>query len=109
MVTRYGTAELFGYNFSGLTPQKIREFSAAHYKEIPCPFKPIVPGRPTPTCGNGRDLEFLFQRFSAGPTSARLARNDSCLSFKSRFQQLAAGAKRWRASSTRLFGNLWVR
>ena len=51
MVTRYGTAELFGYNFSGLTPQKIREFSAAHYKEIPCPFKPIVPGKPTPTCG----------------------------------------------------------
>src|SRR6266540_1038877 len=50
MVTRYGTAELFGYNFSGLTPQKIREFSAAHYKEIPCPFKPIAPGKPIPTC-----------------------------------------------------------
>ena len=50
MVTRYGTAELFGYNFSGLTPQKIREFSAAHYKDIPCPFKPIVPDNPKPTC-----------------------------------------------------------
>ena len=50
MVTRYGTAELFGYNFSGLTPQKIREYSAAHYKEIACPFKSIVPGNPTPTC-----------------------------------------------------------
>ena len=57
MVTRYGTAELFGYNFSGLTPQKIREFSAAHYKDIPCPFKPIVPGNPKPKCQQkGRGL-----------------------------------------------------
>src|SRR5438552_2555108 len=214
MVTRYGTAELFGYNFSGLTPQKIREFSAAHYKEIPCPFKPIVPGKPTPTCGkrggvcslrryslddsgtvapigqlvtscpqrfleqslvfewvgeillgnprpvvisevpflmgetesreqeadavgmidkvlvsvsgqslrwcalemqavyfSGKSMEndfkdmrqwedpgFRFQRFSAGPTSDRQARNGSCFSFKSKFRQLAAGAKRWPSS-----------
>ncbi len=50
MITRYGAGELYGYDFSALPAEKVRAFSAAHHKDMPCPFKKAQPGRPTPAC-----------------------------------------------------------
>src|SRR5436309_4781684 len=50
MTTRYGTAELYGYDFANLSPERIRELSTVQHREMPCPFKPIEPGKPVRRC-----------------------------------------------------------
>jgi hypothetical protein len=50
MPLRYGTGELYGYNFSVLTPEKIQALSRVANKEMACPFRPKEPGKPTPKC-----------------------------------------------------------
>ncbi len=50
MVTRYGAAELYGFDISTLPFEKIRELASAKTKEVPCPFKPHEPNRPVPKC-----------------------------------------------------------
>ncbi len=50
MPSRYGTGELYGFDFSALPPERIRELASAPYKSQPCPFKPAQPGKPAPRC-----------------------------------------------------------
>jgi Restriction endonuclease NotI len=50
MPSRYGTGELYGFDFCALPSARIRELSSAPYKSQPCPFKPAVPGKPAPRC-----------------------------------------------------------
>jgi hypothetical protein len=50
MASRYGTGELYGFDFSTLPAERIRELSSAAYKTLACPFKPVQPGKPAPKC-----------------------------------------------------------
>jgi restriction endonuclease NotI len=50
MPTRYGTGELYGFDFAMLPPERIRELSTTSHKLIDCPFKPAQPGKPDPKC-----------------------------------------------------------
>jgi hypothetical protein len=50
MPTRYGTGELYGFDFVALSPERIRELSATSHKLMECPFKPVQPGKAAPKC-----------------------------------------------------------
>lgn len=50
MPSRYGTGELYGFDFSTLLPERIRQLSSANHREIECPFKPPEPGKPLRRC-----------------------------------------------------------
>lgn len=50
MASRYGTGELYGFDFCALSPEQIRKLSAAPYKSQDCPFKHAAPGKPKPRC-----------------------------------------------------------
>lgn len=50
MQTRYGAAELYGFDLSALVPERIRELSSARNKDVPCPFKAQGSGKPQPKC-----------------------------------------------------------
>ena len=50
MPSRYGTGELYGLDFSTLPPERVRELSAAPYRSLVCPFRPLQPGKPHPMC-----------------------------------------------------------
>jgi Restriction endonuclease NotI len=50
-MTRYGAAELYGFDLASLIPERVRQFSSANHKEIPCPFKKAEVGKPQPPCG----------------------------------------------------------
>ncbi len=50
MPSRYGTGELYGFDFSTLSPERIRELSQTSHKNMVCPFKRAQPGRPAPKC-----------------------------------------------------------
>jgi len=50
MPLRFGTGELYGFDFSGLTPERVRELSSAPYKSLVCPFKTVHPGKPGAKC-----------------------------------------------------------
>ncbi len=50
MPSRYGTGELYGFDFGALSPARIRELSSAPYKSQPCPFKSAGPGKPALKC-----------------------------------------------------------
>jgi len=50
MPFRFGTGELYGFDFSTLAPERIRELSSATYKSLGCPFRPVLPGKPVPRC-----------------------------------------------------------
>ncbi|SRR6266699_824210 len=50
MRSRYGTAELYGFDFAALAVERIRELSRASHQDMVCPFKPPQPGKPMPKC-----------------------------------------------------------
>jgi len=50
MRSRYGTGELYGFDFSTLPPERVRELSSARYKSLACPFKSAQPGKPVAKC-----------------------------------------------------------
>ena len=50
MPTRYGTGELYGFDFTTLQPSRIRELSKSSHHAINCPFKPVPAGKPIPKC-----------------------------------------------------------
>ncbi|MGD0410513.1 MAG: NotI family restriction endonuclease [Verrucomicrobiota bacterium] len=50
MPSRFGTGELYGFDFSGLAPAQIRELSSAPHTSLVCPFKPVPPGKPVAKC-----------------------------------------------------------
>ncbi len=50
MPSRFGTGELYGFDFNGLTPERVRELSSAPYKSLACPFKLVQPGKPVAKC-----------------------------------------------------------
>lgn len=50
MSKRYGAGELYGFNYSSLAPERIRELSAVSHREMDCPFKQVVPGKPNLKC-----------------------------------------------------------
>jgi hypothetical protein len=50
MASRYGTGELFGFDFSTLFPERVRELSQTPHKSMICPFKRVQPGKPAPKC-----------------------------------------------------------
>ncbi len=52
MTTRFGAAELYGFDFAALSSEKIRELSSASYKTLPCPFKATEVGK-QPKCSKG--------------------------------------------------------
>ena len=50
MTTRYGAAELYGFDVTALAPERIRELASAKNKDLPCPFKPRETSKPVPKC-----------------------------------------------------------
>lgn len=50
MSKRYGAGELYGLDLSTLTPERIRELSTVSHREVDCPFKPVIHGRPKLKC-----------------------------------------------------------
>ena len=50
MPSRFGAGELYGFDFSGLAPERVRELSSAPYKSLMCPFKTVHPGKPDAKC-----------------------------------------------------------
>jgi hypothetical protein len=64
MPSRFGTGELYGFDFYGLTPERVRELSSAPSKSLPCSFKPVQPGKPTPKC-NKKGRVCSLRQFSA--------------------------------------------
>jgi hypothetical protein len=50
MPKRYGAGELYGLDFSALNPEYIRRLSTISHREMDCPFKPLVPGKPNIKC-----------------------------------------------------------
>jgi Restriction endonuclease NotI len=50
MPSRYGAGELYGFDFSALEAEQIRELSLASHRNIVCPFKPAQLGKPMPKC-----------------------------------------------------------
>jgi hypothetical protein len=50
MITRHGTAELFGFDLAALPPERIRRLSSAKNKDIPCPFKGQAVGKLQSKC-----------------------------------------------------------
>jgi hypothetical protein len=50
MSSRFGTGELYGFDFSTLPAERIRELSKASHKNVVCPFKPVQPGKLAPKC-----------------------------------------------------------
>jgi Restriction endonuclease NotI len=50
MPIRYGTGELYGFDFMTLSPERIRELSTASHKVMDCPFKPAQTGKTVPKC-----------------------------------------------------------
>ncbi len=49
-MTRYGAAELYGFELASLSPERIRALSSAKHKEVVCPFKRSEPGKAQPVC-----------------------------------------------------------
>lgn len=50
MASRYGAGELYGYDFSGLTPERLRTLARAANKDMVCPFRPPEAGKAPPKC-----------------------------------------------------------
>lgn len=50
MPIRYGTGELYGFDFTALPPERIRDLSSTQHREMECPFKPRQPGKGVPRC-----------------------------------------------------------
>jgi hypothetical protein len=50
MPSRYGTGELFGFDFSTLPPERVRELSRTSHKNMVCPFKRVQYGKPATKC-----------------------------------------------------------
>src|ERR1700722_6564356 len=50
MPIRYGTGELYGFDYTALSPERIRELSTTSHKIVNCPFKPAQPGKPISKC-----------------------------------------------------------
>jgi hypothetical protein len=50
MPSRYGIGELYGFDFSALSAERVRELSSAPNKSLVCPFKPMQPGKPAAKC-----------------------------------------------------------
>jgi hypothetical protein len=50
MPSRFGCGELYGFDFSALAPERVRELSSAPYKSLVCPFKPVQSGKPVAKC-----------------------------------------------------------
>jgi len=50
MVSRYGAGELYGFDVSALSAERIRELAFVKHKNVPCPFKPQEAGKPQPKC-----------------------------------------------------------
>src|ERR1700677_1474528 len=50
MPSRYGAGELYGFDFSTLSADRIRQLSSAPYKSLVCPFKSVPAGKPLLKC-----------------------------------------------------------
>jgi hypothetical protein len=50
MPIRYGIGELYGLDFTALSPDRIRELSTIPNKAMECPFKPHHPRKGAPKC-----------------------------------------------------------
>jgi hypothetical protein len=50
MPSRYGAGELYGFDFSALPPERVRQLSLASHRDFECPFKPPEPGKPIRKC-----------------------------------------------------------
>ncbi len=69
MASRYGTGELYGFHFSLLTPERIRQLSSANHGDIECPFKPPEPDKPVRRCnkkGGVCSLRLFLQEADGG-------------------------------------------
>lgn len=66
MTSRYGTGELYGRDFSALTPERIRKLSRASYGTIECPFRNSELGKPAQKCNKKGGVcslrQFIEQR-----------------------------------------------
>ena len=50
MPSRFGTGELYGFDFSSLAPERMRQLSRSNHRDIECPFKPPEAGKPVRRC-----------------------------------------------------------
>jgi hypothetical protein len=72
MPIRYGIGELYGFDFTALSPDRIRELSAVSNKVMQCPFKPHHPRKGAPMCNKKGGVCSLRQlsHDGTGPVTA---------------------------------------
>jgi len=50
MPSRFGTGELYGFDFSTLSAERVRQLSSVSHRDVECPFKPPEEGKPARRC-----------------------------------------------------------
>lgn len=50
MISRYGAAELYGFDLAAMAPNRIRQFSSANHKTMACPFRISEAKKGRPNC-----------------------------------------------------------
>jgi hypothetical protein len=50
MPSRYGTGELYGFDFSALTAERVRRLSSVSHRNVECPFMHAESGKPRRRC-----------------------------------------------------------
>src|SRR5947209_8418075 len=80
MPSRYGTGELYGFDFSTLPPERVRQLALSNHRDNECPFKPAEPGKPVRRCNKkgGVCSLRLFVQGTGGQTEAKGAPVITC-------------------------------
>lgn len=71
MAPRYGVGELYGFDFTSLAVERIRELSSAENRDVPCPFKSQTSGKTSSHCSKVGGVCSLrrFERDESGSVS----------------------------------------
>ena len=93
MPSRYGTGELYGFDFSALTPERVRELSLASHRDIECPFKPPEVGKPVRRC-NKKGGVCSLRLFAQDTNGQVVGKGDPVITCPNRFLE-ADSVVRW--------------
>jgi hypothetical protein len=99
MPSRYGTGELYGFDFGKLPAERIRELASAPYKSLVCPFKPLQPGKLVSKC-NKKGGVCSLRLFEQDEKGGVVGKGEPVTTCPSRFLEdhlvnAEAGALRW--------------
>lgn len=84
MPSRYGTGELYGFDFSTLPAERVRQLSRANHRDVECPFKPPEPGKPVRRC-NKRGGVCSLRMFAQNPSGVVEPKGEPVITCPNRF------------------------